>query len=367
MIAERALDVNSPQYLDIPLVIDAPTGRVHISIWDGRKYTDIKETKKLADKVKAEPTAVGQFHTEDPQLVPKTRHDTAVANQQKTAPPGITLAPSLPVRDPLPRHDHHYGPAPPRDNRNQVSRRPSERQSHPVSYEINYPPHCKARHDEISDSDLPQIRVHRDVRPSRSTQPPAEQVFPPRGHGMRPAVQTLPPIPATSFYASLARPAASRPTRPVPHPHRIPPTGQQSIPQRPPVNKASEKIAKGLREEAQPCQKRSDIQLSRFTRYLLEGGEGLISPNIPSPKRAAQETPQSPTELRRSNVQLPDDDSYMETTPDAYHAALQFEEYENGVDDATHWQEGGTEDDVIEHEDLAETDVFGYRQAPDPY
>ncbi len=128
-----------------------------------------------------------------PSLSPKTRRDAAVANQQETAPTGITLAPSLPVRDPLPRRDHHYGPAPPRDNRNQVSRRPSERQSHAVSYEINYPPHRKARHDEISGSDLPQIRVHHDVRPSRSIQPPlAEQALPPRGHGMRPAMQTWP-------------------------------------------------------------------------------------------------------------------------------------------------------------------------------
>ncbi len=48
----------------------------------------------------------------------------------------------------------------------------------------------------------------------------------------------------------------------------------------------------------------------------------------------------------------------MDTTPDAYHAALQFEEYKNGVDDAEHWQEGCTEDDVIEEEDQPDTDVF---------
>ena len=89
MIVEKALNGQSPEYLDIPLVLDAQSGVVHTSIRDSRKYEQDKEARRLAEKIKVEPIGLAKFRA------------------------AASVAAALPdiIRDPQPQREPRHGPA----------------------------------------------------------------------------------------------------------------------------------------------------------------------------------------------------------------------------------------------------------------
>lgn len=384
------LDPRSPQYLNIPLVLDAESAVVHTDIRAARTYEQEKEeARRTSDKIKAEerlPYEVkdvqnrrearrGPFVDSDlPEII--VRHPSQpsrVANTTNQLQPQLLHGPRPVVRtvQPSRQPDHstqsgvqwprqhmerttHVGPL--RTQQTQQSFGQDVRSTHythttrPREAHSTYPT-ARSRPEGIRQVALETVPVETRRLPGHVA-----------GHGMnRPTLAAIPP---SSFYAAIPRAGAVQPVRQIQHPHRVPPVRQQGIPQRHPVNEASERLAQGLREEAQPLGTRHDIQLSSLTRSLLAGGGGLPAPPLIARRTVA--TPSSPLRHRRSTVQFDDEDLFGIDT-DAYHHALQATEYMNTFEDDGHLEEGGFADGDFIEDDFEVNELFAAHSAPDLY
>lgn len=380
-----ALDSNSPEYLDIPLVLDAESSVVLLDIRAARKYEQEKGARRIAEKIKVELPNQGKVAAASIAMEPLP-YDVQDIRPRREARRGPVVDSDLP--EIIIRH-HPHPSRPPTTNQTHPQTahgprpvvrtaqhcRPVDRGAHVVAARAQQSEHLRAQ-QTLRQQDrgvYPDTHTHvtRPQEAHRARQAPVNTLpVEARHHKGHPADRaavrsTITAIPPSSFYAAIPRP---RPVPPLQHPHRVPPVRQQVVPQHHRSNAASQRLAQGLREEVQPRPSRNDIQLSSLTRSLLAGGGGLPAPLL-IPRHNTLTTPSSPIapiRQRRSTVQLSDDD-LMDTSPDAYHQALQCAEYEDTINDTGHWQEAGLAEVSFTDDDSDGFDVFGAYQAPDPY
>lgn len=252
------MDWHSPEYLDIPLVLDAESLTMHTDIRAARKYEQEKEAQRIADKMKAEALPQGKLGGASIAIepVPYDVRDVQPRCQARCGPvvdtdlPEIIIRhgshPSRTINATNQVHRQGHGPRP--VVRTMPPSRPVDHGAQPVAARTQQLEHTILTGPVRTQQTCPHqdrggypITTHTHAAqpqgPHRAPQvairalPVEARRHPDHVAGHAAIRFSLTAIPPSSFYAAIARPVATRPVLPLQHPHRVPPVCQQVVPQ----------------------------------------------------------------------------------------------------------------------------------------